>query len=218
MVEFLSRIVKATAIPDNMIYVSNKRKRHNFTLIELLIVFSIILMMGAVLSINVVQAIKQQRFLSGSREILDRLQMAQDLMLMQKTTIIVTLTQEQVPTPHIVCLLEAHIPNERKEIKKILDNTKMITGIQKLEFIDTEGVLHQGKATFHFIQPGNHNKGGVLYLYADALKDTQPQTIVVEKHPRPLKLLAGLPASINNTENTSLSAVLFPTEIYEIKK
>ena len=74
------------------------QKRKAFTLIEIILVLVILSMVSGVVGINIRHAVRQERFHASVRRVVDRLQMAQDLMLISGHSVDPLDTEISFPT------------------------------------------------------------------------------------------------------------------------
>jgi prepilin-type N-terminal cleavage/methylation domain-containing protein len=197
----------------------HRLRRRCFTLIELMIVIAIVATMGSVLTLNITQAVKQQCFLSASKELLSRLQMTQDLMLMQRMNQTVKITHHTEPTPHIECNINNTDTTNRQRLqmaKKGIEATKNIKGIGDISFTEASGKTQRGNIELEFSATGNYLPEGVLHIYSESGQRGMEQSIVLPKHPGPLTLVAGNPTTQGNAHYASgHDHPAFPIEIYE---
>lgn len=197
----------------------NKRfKKTYFTLIEILIVITIILSIGSIIGINLIKGKQQQQFYTASRLVADKLQMAQDLMLLLNCDIRVKL--EFNSKGILQCHLNVDKPLD-PQLKKALNFTTDVSGISSFDFVDHQQITHSNKIELAFFSGGSKMSQGKIVLYSSNLNSNQSSSKAMQQQ----IILAGFPQSIKiergdqiNTELLKTGVVdltLFPQEVLE---
>jgi prepilin-type N-terminal cleavage/methylation domain-containing protein len=106
------------------------RAKRAVTLIEMLLVISLIAVALGALSLPLVKAIKKERFEQGVDQLISKLTLAQELMLDFNTDVNVKLTQKE---GSILCLIEADKPLP-SHLEHAFNRYGKISGIEEMQF------------------------------------------------------------------------------------
>lgn len=190
-----------------------KRKIH-FTLIELLIVLAIIALATGVIGFSASKAIQNERFRSGTNLILDKLQLAQNIMLILKTDAYVTFKHDESKR-QVLCFIQVE-KQLTPALAKIVNLHPEISGICNVTFVDKEtNRQHERDFTLHFISGGTKMSRGYLQLHSG--DKTLEQIIYLPGFPHPLgsnsKVLKG---HVEANQQTNQYDELYPKEIKKL--
>lgn len=123
------------------------RKRRHFSLIELLVVLTIIALVAGAVGINSQKAMRHQRFQSEVSEFADRLRLAQNLMLISDADVHVKV--ESTPSG-----INYHIETDAifpKSFDKFIKKIGTLKSVHHLSHIDGHG----GKIDLRFLSKGD---------------------------------------------------------------
>ncbi|MEC7839796.1 MAG: type II secretion system protein [Chlamydiota bacterium] len=172
-----------------MIHVFRTVRRPAITLLELLVVISILTIMTGVIGINVTKAIREQQFRSEVARVADQLRLAQDLMLIMDVG--VTVTFETAPEGDgIVYRLDTDLPLPPQWNALVKAPQPKLKAIH---WFQIEGVEKEGSMNIKFLSEEAGMTKGVLRLSTSRSDEDfgaltsyiclpgYPQPIVVEK-------------------------------------
>jgi len=150
--------------------ISNINQRRHVTLIEMLIVLVLLSMLAGVVGINVVKAMREQRFRSEVQVVVDQLRLAQDLMLIAGVDVHLKFAQD-VDKKGIKFWMEANqelSENWSREVQRPHNN---LTTVQYVEFEDFYKLpFESGVIDLRFLSGGSVMSRGVLRLSTSASK------------------------------------------------
>jgi len=126
-----------------------------FTLLELLVVIAIMGIVSGTTILGINGLLDDQRFRSGVSFIVDRLQEAQEIMLVYNTDVIVRLTHHE---QGVICALDVE-----KMVPFTIED-KTIKGIERLEFKGESYSENEGVWSLWFISGGSKMTEGILKL------------------------------------------------------
>jgi len=130
------------------------------TLIELLIVIGILSLIAGLIGVNIVKAVRDQRFKSEVNRFVDKLRMAQDVMLI--LDIGATVKFEKAPNEEgIRCWMETSVPLPRHWGALINRPQAYFKSIHWIQFKD---VKEEGKLELEFLSGGIGMSKGILRL------------------------------------------------------
>lgn len=138
-------------------------RRRGYTLLEILLVLAIVATIGSVLAINVLRAIEQQKFYSSVDVLVDRLQMAQDLMLLMDRDARVSFEQRKEGL-YVRVLVDGALP---PLISRMAQGT-VLKGIASSQFIQ-DGNLIGSPFQLVFLSRGTVMSRGQLRFSSFAL-------------------------------------------------
>lgn len=158
-------------------------KKLKFTLMEILIVILILTSILSVTGIKIYDLYKEQQFLSESQQVLNKLQTAQDLMLLIDTDVFVYLAKNK-GKKEIICYLEVQKPLEDRWAK-MLEKPLTLHAIQEFEFKGTS----EDKLKLQFINSALSQGTLKLYRHNQKKNENQDQAFEIELlgYPFPLK-------------------------------
>jgi len=158
---------------------STLRRKQQITLIEILIVITILTMVMGVVGVNVVKMVEQERFRAGVRRLSEKLQVAQDLMLILNTDVKVNLKAEDGTLSFVY---EVEQPLQGRVARMLLKPEK-IRGIQAITFHDMEQDIElEEELQLRFLSGGSSMSRGVLHCYAGTRRRWK-QTVILRGFP-----------------------------------
>lgn len=173
-----------------------KGNRFSFTLIELMLVIALIAIGLGTLAFQVSKALKAERFERGVEHIIQKISLAQEIMLDFHTDVTLTLKQSGQAVEcqlEAACVLPAHIEkglNHASRVQGIeqmtLDNT--VSETIKLPFEASLGITPQAQITFNYL-----GRQAILCLpgYPAAIKRGHYEITTNESH-YPEEILSAL--------------------------
>ena len=161
------------------------RRRSYFSLLEMLVVISVLALVLTVVGANVSRMIEKQRFLSGVRNVVDRLQLAQDLMITLDTDVYVDI---QI-TEGMDCWIRVEKPLI-SDLARTLNQHHHIAGVRSATFSDGRGGMQCDTIRLEFICGGSRMSRGRLDLCSHPLPSasSMSQQLVLSGYPRPIVL------------------------------
>lgn len=179
--------------------------RSCFTLMEMLVVMTLIVIVAGAIGMNVAGALRETRFRSGTELVLDKLQMAQDLMLIMDQDIRIKFDKVD---GQLRCLFEVDA-KLTPALRVIMNKNTDIAGIQNWEFVEADSHRKlEGKFNLEFGGGGTKMSRGVLHLQGADREEIIP----LPGYPSPLG--KGTVQYFNNNENSY--EALYPKEIRKI--
>lgn len=181
-------------------------KRHCFTLLELMIVLTIISFGVMLTGVKLKQLYHEQRLLSEAQQVLSHLAMAQDLMLIMDTDVQVKIA----PDPESEMLqiwLEVEKPF-KETWAHFVERKVTLKAIRSLQFENSRGKEIDLRFSF-----GRMSKG-VLMIDEGEKHESR---IELAGFPRPLKIttIEEKEPSFITRRQTEASKALYPAEVYE---
>ncbi len=168
---------------------NSKLQRRFFTLIEILIVLSILAVTTSVIGINITGALRDQRFKTEVGVVLDKMRLAQDLMLVLRTDVHLIFFQESENKP-IFMWIECDTPLG-KHWKREIQRPKELKTIQYVDFRDDlKDNVTMGKVDMKFFSGGTVMSSGILRLStskSESDKGALQRFVYMAGYPRPLK-------------------------------
>jgi prepilin-type N-terminal cleavage/methylation domain-containing protein len=170
------------------------RNKSPFTLIEMLIVLTLIASALGALSLQISKALKGERFERGVEQVIAKLTLAQELMLDFHTDVHLTLTQEK---GGVVCTLKTdlRLPDH---LERAINLYNKIEGIEQMCF--------------------DNRAKAIIALYYDGATGVTPQGTLTLVAPRKGEsiILKGYPAQIRRgiDEQTKNCHADYPEEIF----
>jgi Tfp pilus assembly major pilin PilA len=189
-----------------------RRIKKYFTLMELLIVMAIIIMVTTVIGFNVTKAIENDRFRTGTNLMLNRLKMAQDLMLILKTDVTLKCVQNK-EKKEVSCYIQVEKPLTQA-LEKIINANPLLNGISHITFNDKEmNRDYHDNFTLNFVSGGSKMSRGFLRLNNGNLEEL----IYLPGYPNPIgshsKVFKG---HIEARQHDNQNDELYPREIKKI--
>ncbi len=170
-----------------------KCKRLHITLIELLLVISVLLMVAGVVGFNIRGALVEQRFRAEVSAVVDSLRLAQDLMLILNSDVHVFFADD--PAGGIRYWVEVEkplAPGWDRELKRKRPN---LTAIHLVEMDDKISTIQvQDRLDIKFLSGGSIMSKGVLGLFSGDDKnreDVLKSSICLPGYPKPIESLNG---------------------------
>lgn len=140
-----------------------KGKKSYFTLLEIIIVITIIALVGGVVAVNIRKSFQQQRFNSEVAMLVNTLRLAQDLMIILQDDVHVIFTQ--APDKGIIFWIETESPLAKNWEAVIKRSHKKLTAIHALKFRDElPGPVTMGELDVKFLSGGTVMSKGVMRL------------------------------------------------------
>lgn len=143
-----------------------KAQRRYVTLIEVMIVMSLLAILAGVTGISIRRAVLEERYHAGVAELAGRLQMAQDIMLIVRSDVSVRLNQQP---DGLLCHLETTQPL-LPVLQRIITRSGVIRGINSFTWtpVDGRSVTNQ-PVTLNFKSSGPQASRGELKVSAGAV-------------------------------------------------
>lgn len=187
-------------------------KKPCFTLLELLIVLFIISFGVILTGVKVNGIYREQRFLSETQQVLSRLAMAQDLMLISDADVQVKIAPDA--DSQLQVWLEVEKPFE-EPWARFIEKKLTLQAIRSFEFQENHGKELSLRFSF-----GRMSKG-TLTLYEgekNSSSEGRAARIELTGMPRPLKIKSGeeKEAFTFARRQSEKGKVLYPAEVYEI--
>lgn len=138
-------------------------RRNAFTLLELIIVILIMSLTAGLVGVNVTKAVREQRFKSEVGRVVDKLRLAQDLMLIADVGVDVMFTKEN---DGVNCWLEVDGPLTKQWKGEIERPSALLRAVHWVEFQETvprQGAP-EGKLQLQFLSRGSVMSRGLLRL------------------------------------------------------
>lgn len=188
-----------------------KTKRRFVTLVELLLVITVLLMVAGLVAINIRRAFFEQRFRTEVSAVVDTLRLAQDLMLLLNSDVHVLFAGD--PKGGIKFWIDVEKPLSgtwEKELKRKRPN---LTAIHAVEMDDrTSDIKVKDQLDIKFLSGGSIMSKGVLSLYSDENKDREgvlKSFICLPGYPQPIQ---------SSTLETKLEDCMSPKEAEEVEQ
>lgn len=185
-----------------------KIQRRYVTLIEMMIVMSLLIVLAGVTSLNIYRAVIEERYRAGVSQLVSRLQMAQDIMLIIRSDVVVQLERQP---GGLLCRLEV----DRKLaplLQGIVNRTGVIAGIDAFTWTPLEGPsIANQKVALNFKANGVQISRGELKVSNGAL-DTY---VLVSGFAEPIAASqeTKLPDLRKMVQATPSLETLYPTEV-----
>lgn len=165
-------------------------RRSHFTLIELMIVLTILSVIGGVLVINVNKALFDQRFRTEVSLVVEELRLAQDLMLILGTDVHLKVAEGN-DSKEIIYWLEFDYPLPKQWEHVLKRKHKGLTAIHRVDFKDQLQHLEtKGQFDIRFMSGGAVMSRGVMMLSTSQEDDPPPDAltryICLPGYPSPL--------------------------------
>ncbi len=161
-------------------------RRLHFTLIEMLIVIAILAVVMGVVSLNIGTAVRTERFRSGVALLVERMRLAQDIMLILRTSVRVKLEQKDDGL-HCTLVTEGALT---PALARAAAETAVIKSIRAFVYTDADGSSSSDSVTLEFLSGGSRMSRGKLVLASGTLGDenTLTEEIVLPGFPATLKV------------------------------
>ncbi len=131
---------------------------------EILIVMVILVMIVGVVGFNLFELTRQERFRTGTGFLVDRLQLAQDIMIILEVDVAVVLEQKPGALSLRLQVDTSQLKNNTL-LQKVVDPVN-IPGIDNFSFTDARGVSQTDQVTLLFKSRGTNMSRGNLMLTA----------------------------------------------------
>lgn len=142
------------------------RKRH-LTLMEIMIVISIIALTAGFIGMNIAQAIREQRFRAEVGRVTDLLGLAQDLMLVMDVGTVVIFEQES-KTKGIQMRMETTLPLPARWQHVFMRPQAPLSYVHWIEFENEDEQEKEGRLEIRFLSSGIGMSRGTLRLSTSA--------------------------------------------------
>ncbi|WP_068468574.1 pilus assembly FimT family protein [Candidatus Protochlamydia phocaeensis] len=176
-----------------------------FTLLELLIVLFILSLGLALTGVKLKEAYDEQRFASEVQQVLDRLRMAQDLMLIMNADVQVCFSRN-AKTKQIECKLDIEKPI-KDGWANLIERPLALSAIRSYQFNGS-----QDDPLILRFSLGKMSQGQLTLLEASEAKEARKDFIELPGYPSPL-VRGG--RRIKEKERSEESQQLYPIEVYE---
>lgn len=179
--------------------------RRFLTLVEMLIVITLLAIAASVIGFNSAKMIREQHFRTGTEVILDKLQMAQNIMLIFKCETQVVL-ERKPGSGGLVCKIAVNkeLPSGLEEAVNL---SPVIPGIDSFFFEDEQRIRYEDKVALPFSSMHLRIPFGTLFLFGS--KELK-RDIYLPGYPSPIGS-----STKNMLQETSVyeSELLYPMEI-----
>ncbi|MGM0440219.1 MAG: hypothetical protein ACQEP8_03785 [Chlamydiota bacterium] len=190
-----------------MMNLRKNKKACPFTLLEIVFVAALLLVLGSVVGLNVTKALRKERFRASSELLVDKLQLAEDLMLNLKVNVYLDL---QPRGEGFVAILRIDNKPYARELRAVIDRPFKLSGVERIEFTaaDSRKLPEKPPLTLEFLSGGAKMADGNLYLQGEGMQ----RYLYISQHPGPI--LVGEQPLEEPYENVE-SEEVFPYEIYQ---
>jgi hypothetical protein len=164
------------------------KRRVCFTLLEVLVVMTLVLAFGGVVAINVHKAVIEQRYRTEVELVIDTLRLAQDLMLIAGVDIHFIM-KEASSDQGIECRLEVDGAVPKKWEGMIARSHRLLTAIRTANFKDQRFPFTEGMLDLRFQSQGTMMSRGILRLspyYSEKIKGPLVRAICLPGYPHPI--------------------------------
>lgn len=197
--------------------VGKPKRRSYITLIEVMIVMTLLAVLGGITAISISRAVQQERYNAGVAQVVNRLQLAQDIMLIARGDVQVNLAPDPAGLWCHVDVAQALVP----VLQRMIDRTGLIPGIGGFSWVPTGGsAIIDSPLALNFQSAGSRLSRGELRLSSAGINDpTSRQTYI---------LLTGLAEPITSSDTSRYDQLrdglamdadlerLYPAEVREI--
>ena len=153
------------------------RKRHPFTLLEILVVIAILTTLGGFISINIKRVVYDQRFKSEVASVLETLRLAQNLMLLVKQDVHVIFKGKESQEIDMLLSFDFPIPpGWEKELKR----KRALKTIHRVEMEDgrRRDQGREGELDIQFLSGGDVMSQGILLLSNHYSEAEDPKSLM----------------------------------------
>jgi Tfp pilus assembly protein FimT len=201
------------------------KRRHCVTLLEMLLVLVILGLVAGVIGVNINKALYDQHFRTEVNAVVEKLRIAQNLMLILNTDVHVKFA-EQPDHKGIHYWIETNCPLSESWGKFVLKKSPPLYAIRRVDFKDEKELFKQrGAADIQFLSGGYTMSRGVLRLAASELTGSSAgaleRYVDLPGYPAPLKVLLQKPsedAAQGNNENGSKMTMYTVNQIIALKQ
>lgn len=199
-----TRRIVSDLLDDHMI-----KTRRFITLIEMLIVMSILALVLGVVSLNIGDAVKTERFRASVGVLVDKLRLAQDVMLILRTSVRVQLEQKDNGL-YCTLLTEGGLT---PALARATTETLVIQDIRGFSYTDADGKTSMDRATLKFLSAGSQMSRGRLVVSSGGLNDSKAMTEEIFLMGYPHSIRAGHPVVEDSDDSPEELEVLYPVEV-----
>lgn len=195
----------------------NPKRRSYITLIEVMIVMTLLAVLGGITAISISRAVQQERYNAGVAQVVNRLQLAQDIMLIARGDVQVSLVPDPAGLWCRVDVAQALVPI----LQRIADRTGIITGIGGFSWIPAGGsAVIDSPVSLNFQSAGSRLSRGELRLSSAGINDPNARQSYI--------LLTGLAEPIISSDTSRYDQLrdgpamgtnlerLYPAEVLEV--
>jgi type II secretory pathway pseudopilin PulG len=180
------------------------KKKADFTLIEILIVMTLLLVVGGVVTVNIRKAIVEQKYRTEVELVVDTLRLAQDLMLIAGLDLHLFMKQAS-NDQGIECWLEADGEIPKKWERMIAQSHRLLTAIRTASFKEQRSFpITEGMLDLRFQSLGSMMSRGILKLsfyQNESMQGPLIRTICLSGYPHPIVSKLETDSSIPCREN-----------------
>lgn len=137
-------------------------KRLHLTFIEILVAVAMLATVATVVSVNIVKAINEQRFRSEVGYVVDKLRLAQNLMLLLNEDVEVHFTRAP---EGFRCALSFQCSSSVGWDKELTRSSPLLTGLRDVDFKGTGKKSEENGFVVNFLSAGTVMSQGILSLY-----------------------------------------------------
>lgn len=170
-------------------------RKQYVTLVETLIVMSLIALIGGAVGFGAYNAVNTERFRTSVRQIADQLVLAQDIMLIMQSNVRVQLRQTQQGL-EVAVETDSHLS---PALAQVTNKTILSSAITGFSFTDETGATSEEQVILDFISGGSQMSQGRLIIYGEAKRDDAflQEEIVLYGYPRVITIGAGDSSSLS---------------------
>lgn len=188
-----------------------------FTLLELLVVFFILSLGAALTGVKIRDIYRQQQFLSESQQILNKLIMAQDLMMIMDTDVTVYFDNDP-KTKQLVMYLQVEKPLDASS-RRLIESPTLFKSIQSLEPQNDTTGRSSFPIAIHF-SLGNMSEGQLLFSGEDKKGGLfhKSHSFIIDLPGYPSSLHISSEESrppLQERDRVGLSQKLYPVEVFQ---
>lgn len=185
-------------------------RRLHITLIEILIVLSLLALILGIVGLNLGGAARTERFRSGVDILVQKLRLAQDLMLILRTNIRITLEQQEDGL-HVTFTAEGALT------PALISATTSKTTIDSIHAFSFDSKTSDEKLVLDFLSAGGKMSKGTLTLFSDP-NDTNGLKEDVHLAGYPSPIVAGKVKQAIKGASKEESDRLYPSEVKLLEK
>lgn len=174
-------------------------RRAYFTLLEILIVIAILALFAGITGVNVVKAYREQKFNTEVEQVVSKLRLAQDLMLLNHDNVKLIF----YGNPHSGYKYQLHPQNDiTNSLGRDLLREHPLKHIKLIEYTDLNNALHpiSDNIVIRFWSEGSEMSRGILRFVASNSNDSQnrlEKSVCLPGYPSPIQTIVTSPSKIN---------------------
>ncbi len=156
------------------------------TLIELLIVMGMLMMILGIVGVGIGTAVQTERFRASGTLLVDKLRLAQDIMLILRTSVRVKLEQQDKGL-QVTLLAEGGLT---PALAAASGQPIIVVGIKDFQFTDLQGKTSTNNVTLDFLSGGGKMTSGSLLISEDKLSNASAarRQIFLSGYPSPIEI------------------------------